>query len=147
MLNFIEFWIWKEKSIFLYDNLKNKISEKKRMIITVEFRLWCLNKGMCYKMSCFITWHDTVLYDTTLYYVISHCVTWYTLCDTILSCGITLCYIMSHVTWYTLWNVIAHHVTWHYIVLCFNLPSMSCSIQHFTKDKWSVHWSPGKILY
>lgn len=42
------------------------------MIIIAVLRLWCLNKGMYYMMSCFVTWHDMVLYDTTLYYVMLH---------------------------------------------------------------------------
>lgn len=104
MLNFIEFWIWKEKSIFLYDNLKNKISEKKRMIITVEFRLWCLNKGMCYKMSCFITWHDSVIWHH------------------IVLCDITLCY-MVHLMWYHL--VMWHHTVLYYVT-CYMIYTVKC---------------------
>lgn len=49
LLKFTDFWIWREKSNLLYDNFL-KIRRKKRMRVTIVFRLQCLNKRMFYKV-------------------------------------------------------------------------------------------------
>ena len=68
----------------------------------------CQKKKMCYMMSCFVTWHDIVLHDTTSYYMMSH-----------LLHGVPYMTPPHHMHW-VIWHLTLHDagcVIWHHLML------------------------------